>query len=132
MREDYTSCMFKHTCTSIAISCIDYRFQDYIENWLHENVGEHKYDHVSLAGGVFDFYTILRQVEISNKLHKIQRVILMNHEDCGAYGAEGNYERHVHDLKEAERKIEALFPHLEVDILYVHLDGTFEDVSNIS
>ena len=56
----------------------------------------------------------------------------MNHEDCGAYGAEGNYERHVHDLKEAERKIEALFPHLEVDILYVHLDGTFEDVSNIS
>jgi carbonic anhydrase len=68
-------------------------------------------------------------VEISNRLHKIKKVILINHEDCGAYGEAGNYQRHKSDLKEAERKIEALFPDLDVETYYLHLDGRFEKMS---
>lgn len=118
-----------HICDSIVISCIDFRFQPYIENWINKNLGKKNYDRVSLAGGVFDFYTVLKQVEISNKLHQVKKVILLNHEDCGAYGKEGNFNRHKSDLIEAERKIEAIFPDLDVETYYVKLDGTFVETS---
>ena len=96
---------------------------------LQKNIGHDNFDRVSLAGCVFDFYAVLRQVEISDRLHDINRIILINHEDCGAYGAEGNYARHKSDLEEAERKLEALFPHLKVKTYYLHLDGEFEQLS---
>lgn len=118
-----------HTCKALVIHCIDFRFQTYITDWLNTHVGKHTYDRVALAGGVYDFYTIFKQVDISNLLHKIEKVILINHEDCGAYGAEGTKERHEHDLAEAERKIEAHFPHLDVETYYVRVNGTFEQCS---
>lgn len=119
-----------HFCDALVITCIDFRFQKYIENWLNKNFSEKKYDRVALAGGVFDFYSILRQVEISNNLHKIHKVILINHEDCGAYGKEGTLARHVKDLTEAEKKIEAIFPRLDVETYYIKIDGSFTEVSS--
>ena len=118
-----------HHCTALVISCIDFRFQQFIENWTNQNLGSKKYDHVALGGGIYDFYTILKQVDISYKLHAIKKVILLNHEDCGAYGKEGTYKRHKADLVEAERKIEALYPHLDVEAYYIHLNGQFEEIS---
>lgn len=117
------------TCDSILISCIDFRLQKYIETFANKKLGVKNYDHVSLAGGVFDFYTVLKQVEISNRLHSIKNVVLVNHEDCGAYGREGSFKRHKTDLMEAERKIEALFPHLDVAIYYLKLNGEFVNLS---
>lgn len=119
----------QENCEAIIISCIDFRFQEHIHEWLLQNHTEQTHDRVALAGGVFDFYSVLKQVEISDRLHHIRKVILLNHEDCGAYGEAGTYERHKHDLEEAERKIEALFPHLDVEAYYLHLDGTFEEIS---
>jgi len=87
------------------------------------------FDRVAVAGGVHDIFYVLRQLEIAVRLHQIERVVLINHEDCGAYGAAGNYERHKVDLEEAERKIEALFPSLDVETYYLHLDGEFEEMS---
>ena len=121
--------MSDHTTDAIVVHCIDFRFQKNLDVWLLGRFGHDNYDRVSLAGGVFDFYTILKQVEISNRLHKIKKVVLINHEDCGAYGAEGTYARHKSDLEEAERKIEALFPDLDVETYYLHLDGRFEKMS---
>ncbi len=119
----------KHTTEAIVIACVDFRFQKFVDDWLLKNIGRNKYDRVGLAGGVFDFYTVLKQVEISVNLHHITKVILMNHENCGAYGAVGTRERHIMDLTEAERKVEALFPGVDVETYYIALDGTFEEVS---
>jgi len=91
--------MSEHITNAIVVHCIDFRLQKYLDPWLQQRFGHGNYDRVSLAGAVFDFYAILRQVEISNRLHKIKKVILINHEDCGAYGEEGNYERHKTDLE---------------------------------
>ena len=121
--------MSKLVADAIVVHCIDFRIQKYLDQWLAERFEHNKYDRVSLAGSVFDFYSILKQVEISDRLHDIKKVILINHEDCGAYGAEGTYARHKTDLEEAERKLEALFPHLDVEIYYLHLDGGFEKLS---
>lgn len=121
-----------HTCDAIVITCIDFRFQEYIEKWLEKNLGKKNYDRVALGGGVFDFYAILKQVEISHKLHKIKQVVLINHEDCGAYGAAGTYERHKNDLVTAKKTIERLYPKLKVVPLYLHLDGEFEKIISAS
>ena len=119
-----------HTCDAVVITCIDFRFQLFIDYWIRKNVGDVNYDRVALGGGVYDFYAILKQVEISDKLHHIKKVILMNHEDCGAYGAAGIYARHKNDLTQAKKTIEKLYPKLKVETYYVHLDGEFEKISS--
>lgn len=98
-----------------------------IRDWVEKN-GNFTYDRVTLAGGVFDLYAILKQIEISVKLHKIKKIVLINHEDCGAYGKEGTPQRHAEDLKNAKSKIKQLYPDIEVETYYLHLDGTFEQV----
>jgi carbonic anhydrase len=121
--------MAEHITDAIVVHCIDFRFQKYLDPWLQERFGHDNYDRVSLAGAVYDFDSVERQIEISDRLHKIKKVILINHEDCGAYGAEGNYERHQADLEKAEKRLEKEFGHLDVEIYYLHLDGEFERMS---
>lgn len=113
-------------CDVVVISCIDFRFQERINKWVKRKAK--KYDRVALAGGVFDLPSIMKQVELSVELHKIKKVILMNHEDCGAYGKTGTYAKHKKDLKDAIKKIESKFKGLKAEGYYLHLDGTFEEV----
>ena len=115
-----------HITEAIVVTCIDFRFQKYITGWLKKNLGDHKYNRVAMAGAIFDFKTILNQIDISNRLHHIKKVFLINHEDCGAYGKLGTYERHQKDLRLAKAKIQKKYPHLEVKTYYLHLKGRFE------
>ena len=121
--------MKKNITDAVIVHCIDFRFQKYLDAWIIEHFGHCNYDRVSLAGGVFDFDYILKQISISEQLHDINQIVLVNHEDCGAYGAEGNYARHKSDLEEAKRKLDALFPALEVVIYYLRLNGEFEQLT---
>jgi carbonic anhydrase len=118
-----------HKTDAIVITCIDFRIQKYINSWLKSTLRDYVYDRVALAGGVYDLYTILKQVEISTRLHRIKKVILMNHEDCGAYGNDIKPAKHRKDLHNAESIIEKLYPDLDVTCLYIHLDGTVENMS---
>ncbi len=121
--------MSEHTCEAVVIHCIDFRLQHYLNDWLTKRFGNKNYDRISVAGGIKNLNFVAEQVEISHRLHKVHKAILINHEDCGAYGAEGTKERHASDLVDAENKIEAMFPDLDVEIYYLHLDGTFEQLS---
>jgi len=118
-------------CETLVVHCIDYRLQGFLNKWLESNLPAQSYDRVAIAGGVNDVFYVIRQVDVAVRLHSIRKVLLINHEDCGAYGAEGNYGRHKSDLQEAERKIKALFPDLDVETFYLHLDGAFEEISKI-
>ena len=120
--------MTEHVTDAAVVHCIDFRFQKYLDSWLQERLGHDKYDRVSLAGGVFDFEYVMKQVEISSRLHEIKKVILINHEDCGAYGETGNYKRHKDDLEKAQNRLGDEFSHLEVEIYHLHLDGKFEKI----
>lgn len=117
-----------HYCKTIIITCIDFRFQDLIDKWLDKNFSPKTYDRVAFAGGVLNLDVDLKQIEIAYSLHHIKEVVLINHEDCGAYGGEGTYQKHVEDLTNASKKIELLFPKLKVKTFYLHLDGTFEEI----
>ena len=123
------SVMKKHKCDSIIITCMDFRFQELLDTWIDENFPEFSFDRIALGGACFDFYAVLKQVEISYNLHKIHKVVIVNHEECGAYGPAGTFKRHQHDLFEAERKIEELFPKLDVGVFYMKKTGEVKDLS---
>lgn len=115
-------------CEALVVHCIDYRLQGFLNKWLESNLPAHSYDRVAIAGGVNDVFYIIGQVAVAVQLHSVKKVILINHEDCGAYGAAGNYGRHKADLEEAKRKIKTLFPEIDVELFYLHLDGEFEEM----
>ena len=118
-----------HTADAFVLSCIDFRFQKYIREWLDTNLAGKTYDYVGFAGGVKELDTIIHQLDISVQLHDIKQVILMNHEECGGYGAQSTPENHARDLKKAKDTILAKYPSLNVTLYYLHLDGTFEEIA---
>lgn len=121
--------MNNHEAKAIVVTCIDFRLQEAINKWISENFAPKTFDRVAFAGGVKSLDTIMSQIDIAHRLHHIEKVVLINHEDCGAYGEAGTPEKHVEDLKTAKKKIKEPYPDLEIDPYYLHLDGTFEPIS---
>jgi len=117
-----------HTCDALIVSCIDFRFQKYIRKWLDENFGDKTFDYVGFGGSTKELDQILKQVDISVKLHDIKHVVLMHHENCGAYGVDSTPERHAVDLLKAKKAIQKKYPHLRVDLFYILLDGKFNEI----
>ncbi len=121
--------MGSHTCNSLVLTCIDFRFQEYINDWIGENLEPKSFDRVAFAGAVYDQEMAFKQVEVSHRLHQIKKAILINHEECGAYGSEGTPERHAKDLRALKKRLEESIPGLEVETFYLHLDGQFEKIN---
>ena len=123
--------MVEQQCQALVVHCLDFRLQKNLNDWLERNFGLSEYDRVSLAGGVLDLDTVLKQVDICVRVHGIRRVVFVNHEDCRAYGERGNLERHFADLQKAERICKARYPHLVFALYYLHLTGIFEPVLSV-
>jgi len=117
-----------HHCDALVVVCIDFRFQKYIRRWTDDNLVHKTFDLVGFAGSTKELDLILSQVDISVNLHHISQTILIHHQECGAYGSESTPQRHIHDLQLAKEAILNKYPQLQVDLYYLHLDGTFEQV----
>ena len=115
-------------CDALVVHCMDYRLQKFLQPWITVRFGYDNFDIISLAGSVHDYEMVLKYVQLAVRIHSIETVCLINHEDCRAYGREGTYKRHRHDLLDTQDKINALFPQLKVEAFYLHLDGTFESI----
>lgn len=120
--------MSLHSCDALVVTCIDFRFQHFIDGWIKDRHLPATFDRVALAGGVFNWEVIENQVDISKRLHNIHKVVLMNHEDCGAYGEAGTHERHEADLKAAALKLKKKYPELTVETYLIHLTGDFRQI----
>ena len=124
-----------HDCDLLVISCIDFRFQEHLRNFLEKD-NKGNYDLVCLAGSAKNFIsgseadkeTILKQVKISKELHHIKKVFLINHQNCGAYGSvlvsgsPGEKESHRKDLIRAKEYIIEIFPYLEVSLYFIEFE----------
>ena len=122
-----------HTCKSLILHCTDFRFGEAIKKYLEDNRLMNNCDIVSLDGAVKNLVSpanpgyvemVLRQIEISQRLHHISKVILMNHTDCGAYGGrdafestEAEFKQHVEDMKKAKKVIADRFDGLEIKMV---------------
>lgn len=120
--------MKTHFCQALVITCIDFRFQEFIDKWIKGNFEPGTYDRGAFAGAAKSLETILNQIDVAVRLHHIKKAVLINHEDCGSYGDRGHKDRHIEDLKKARKQIREKIPDLEVETYYLKLDGTFEPV----
>lgn len=117
-----------HTCDALVVCCIDFRFQKFIRDFTNRELAGKSFDLVGFAGSTKELETILKQLEISVKLHDIKQVFFIHHEECGAYGVQSTPQNHRRDLLKAKEIILEKYSKLEVLTYYVHLDGNFEKV----
>src|SRR4030042_2821580 len=117
-----------HICDAVIVCCIDFRFQKYIRKLTDEKLKGKSFDLIGFAGSTKDLETVLKQIDISVKLHHIEEIHLIHHEECGAYGKESTYERNIKDLNKANRVVLKKYPKLKVSLYYLHLDGKFENI----
>lgn len=116
------------TCNNLIVSCMDFRIQGYVRSWVERQFAGQQYDYVGFAGSSKEIDIVSSQVDISVRLHKIKKVILIHHEDCGAYGTQGSFETHVSDLQNAKQHILQKYPDLIVDAFFLKLTGNFLQV----
>jgi carbonic anhydrase len=118
--------MLANTCEAVVVHCFDFRLQHFLNDWLTKRFGIKNYDRISLPGAVREFAYVQPQIWLSYRLHNVKKVILINHEDCLAYGAAGTKERHISDLTYAEHALQSL--QVDVEKYYLHLNGEFERI----
>jgi carbonic anhydrase len=77
---------------AMALSCIDPRFQSIVSNFLNKKKLRGKYSSFTIAGGSIGVTsnkfkswhtTFWENLSASIKLHKIPKLIVINHTDCG-------------------------------------------------
>ena len=135
---------YPHQCRTLVITCIDFRFRSSIRKWLLEKENlDGDFDLISVAGACKDLAGdesgppgryILNQVLLSKKLHHVKEVILINHQNCGAYGdrvVSGSAEElaiHRADLEKAKSLICQASPDLTVRACFVKLDGVVSEI----
>lgn len=103
---------------------MDFRLTQFLNKWVESTLIE-GFDRLAIAGGVKNLPFVLDQIKLSKKLHGIKEVYLINHEDCGAYGKEGTFEKHRFDLSKTKKIIQEKYPDLTVFLLFLNLDGSF-------
>ena len=121
---------------STVISCIDYRFWPQALPLLQSKYGD--FDLIEIAGASKnltsplepeDKMTLLENIGISIKLHHPQKIILVNHLDCGAYGGSESFHSedeeikfHRNELEKAKEIIWEKFPALIVQTELLVID----------
>lgn len=87
-----------HDAEVLLLTCIDFRFFNKVAEYIECAGLSGKFDHVILAGAelgaVVDFppnpklhwqQFFLEHLDLSKALHRIKKVLVLGHRDCGAY-----------------------------------------------
>lgn len=116
------------TCDAVVVTCMDFRFQPLLAQWLDAHVGPGHYDRIAYPGAAKEAEVVVPLIELARDLHDVRRVVLVNHDDCGAYGAEGrDRARHAADLRRTRDAIRAAVPGVQVDLYFASLNGDYRD-----
>jgi len=123
---------------------MDFRYPEVVIEWAKSNGMSRDYDLISLAGAqkaVLDEdtrETVFKQLKISTDLHGINRVVIVAHQDCGAYGGSAAFksleeekEKYADDMRKAAEIIREQHPQMKfLFVILLDDDGkiTFEQI----
>ena len=113
----------EHKTEALAIHCIDFRFQDQIQEHLEYVQSLKDFDRISWPGASKDFDNVSRAADISLKLHDPDQVYIYEHEDCGAYGKNNSEETHPKNAYKLKVFLQEKKPSVKVTTLIVTFDG---------
>ena len=131
-----------HACEAVVLTCIDFRFWRQTVEFIEKELGIKSFDFPSLPGAAKAINEAapgdiaMQCVSVPHDLHHIKKLVIINHQDCGAYGggkvfngdeaAEQKF--HEEELKKAKTKILAKYPDLQVILVYVKLSDASESI----
>ena len=126
---------------AMVLSCMDPRFQHFVHNHLKKKKLTGKYSAFTIAGAAVGVThnkfkkwhkTFYDNLGTSIQLHKIEKLIVINHKDCGAAKiANGNKEFspvnekkiHKESFSKIKKQIKKRFPKLKVELNLISLDS---------
>ena len=118
---------------AMVLSCIDPRFQPKVFNYLKKKKLTGKYSSFTIAGAAIGVtsskfkkwhLTFWQNLETSITLHKIKKLIVLNHQDCGAAKIINgtklfnlNIEKKIHEksFKLIKQKLKKKFPKMKIE-----------------
>lgn len=123
-----------HSCSTLVIRCMDFRFHEALEENIGKILEENacSFDSPGIGGGgsksIIDEGSkavLYGALNIAVEKHGVNRVVITDHIDCGAYGGSGKFESeieeekfHIDRLKEAKEIMAKEYPDLKIVLLY--------------
>lgn len=138
----------KYHCDAVVVACFDHRFDLVLRKFL-KRINVVNPDPIVVAGGAKSLASpeheadrdfLIAQVEKSIRLHGTDRVILMLHSDCGAYGGlhkvfngdeTAEVDHHRSELRRAYSVLKGAFPQLAIECYFVDFKGVWQLDSGI-
>jgi carbonic anhydrase len=128
-------------CDAAVVWCYDHRFELAFRKLL-KRIGVVRPDSIRIAGGAKCLATpgndserefVLDQIRKSKRLHGTDRVVLMVHSDCGAYGGlaafkgdtQAEARHHADELRRAAECLRQALPELSVVCYFVDFEGVW-------
>jgi len=133
----------KYHCDAVVVACFDHRFDRVLRKFL-KRIRIANPDPIIVAGGAkslaspeheADREFLIAQVEKSIRLHGTDRVILLLHSDCGAYGGlhktfkddeAAEVAHHKSELLRAYEILKAAFPPVSIECYFVDFAGVWQ------
>ena len=125
----------------MVLSCMDPRFQHLVYNHLNKKKLIDKYSAFTIAGAAVGVThnkfkkwhkTFYDNLSTSIKLHQIEKLIVINHKDCGAakivngkkaFNITNEQKIHKESFSKLKKEIKKKFPKLKVELNLMSLKG---------
>ena len=126
---------------AMVLSCIDPRFQKPVNNYLKKKKLTGKFSAFTIAGAAVGVThnkfkkwhkTFYDNLGTSIQLHKIEKLIVINHKDCGAakiangkkeFSPVNEKKIHKESFSKIKKQIKKKFPKLKVELNLISLDS---------
>ena len=127
-----------HKCEALVLMCIDFRFREQMQEKLQKK-GLKNYDLLAYPGASLCLSSaanpaqkpLLDAINISKNLHDTKKVVIVEHEDCGAYGGSSSFESLDDEIAAHKEKLTLAVKAIEAEIglpcigYFAKLDGEF-------
>lgn len=131
-----------HECEAVVLTCIDFRFWKETMEFIENGLKIKSFDFPSLPGSAKAVNEsngtdlAMQCVSVPCDLHHVRKIVIVNHEDCGAYGGSGKFSGdqeaeqkfHEEELKRAKEKILAKYPDKEIILIYAKLSDNKKNI----
>lgn len=116
----------KHKAEALAIHCIDYRFQEMIDQDLAQRGLNGNVDRIAWPGTSKELAKVSEAAQVSLRLHNPDFALIYEHEDCGAYGKDNSVETHRANAQRLANFLKGKKPEIKVTPLIATFEGVKE------
>ena len=128
----------------MVLSCMDPRFQTKVSNYLKRRKLIGKYSAFTIAGAAVGVTaskfkkwhtTFWENLNTSIKIHKIEKLIVINHKDCGAakivngkkeFSLQNEMKIHENSFEKIKSNLKKKHPRLKVELNLMSLNGRID------